>query len=88
MAQGYLQRRRSKDDQRTNSVRITAAGKKVLRSASPGADESDRTLLHAVSPSLRKPFLEALAILADEMDKLESQDDKTLSLKIKVRKRA
>ena len=29
LAQGYLQRRRTKDDARTNSVRITAAGKRI-----------------------------------------------------------
>jgi DNA-binding MarR family transcriptional regulator len=88
LAQGYLQRRRSKEDGRTNSVRITAAGKKVLRSASPGADDSDRTLLQSISPSLRRPFAEALALLADEMDKLENEENRRLGVKIRVRKRA
>jgi DNA-binding MarR family transcriptional regulator len=88
LAQGYLQRRRSKEDGRTNSVRITAAGKKILRTASPGADDSDRILLQSVSPALRKPFVEALAILSDEMDKLEGETDRKLAIKIKQRKRA
>jgi DNA-binding MarR family transcriptional regulator len=88
LAQGYLQRRRSKDDGRANSVRITAAGKRVLRAASPGADDSDRLMLQAISPSLRKPFLEALALLADEMDKLENASGKKLVLKIRPRRRA
>ena len=88
LAQGYLQRRRSKEDGRTNSVRITAAGKKILRTALPGADNSDRTLLHAIAPSLRKPFVEALSILADEMDRIEGETSKKLLLKIKPRKRA
>jgi len=88
LAQGYLQRRRSKEDGRTNSVRITAAGKKILRTASPGADDSDRMLLHAVAPSLRKPFVEALAMLADEMDKIEGESNRKLVLKIRPRKRA
>jgi len=88
LAQGYLQRRRSKDDGRTNSVRITAAGKKILRSASPGADDSDRIILQSISPSLRRPFVEALGLLADEMDKLEAEESKGIPIKIKPRKRA
>ena len=30
LAQGYLQRKRTKDDGRTNSIRITTVGKKML----------------------------------------------------------
>ena len=45
LAQGYLQRRRTKDDGRTNAIRITAIGKKMLKTALPGADEVDRQLL-------------------------------------------
>jgi DNA-binding MarR family transcriptional regulator len=88
MAQGYLQRRRAKDDGRTNSVRITPAGKKMLKSALPGADETDKTLLAKLSPNLRKPLTEALTALADEMDRLESQTSGKPKLRIKSRKRA
>src|SRR5919106_6667401 len=48
MAQGYLQRRRTRDDGRTNSVRITAAGKRMLKMSQPGADEVDKQVLAAV----------------------------------------
>ena len=41
LAQGYLQRKRTKDDGRTNAIRITAIGKKMLKMAHPGADEVD-----------------------------------------------
>ena len=45
LAQGYLQRKRTKDDGRTNAIRITAIGKKMLnccrsslrRTASPSS---------------------------------------------------
>ena len=47
LAQGYLQRRRTKDDGRTNSVRITSAGKRMLKLAQPGADEVDKQVLVA-----------------------------------------
>ena len=74
MAQGYLQRRRSKEDGRTNSLRNTALGKKLLKSAQPGADEVDRMILAKIPPAHRRSFLDALNALADEMDRLENGD--------------
>ncbi|MGH6906768.1 MAG: MarR family winged helix-turn-helix transcriptional regulator, partial [Aestuariivirga sp.] len=68
LAQGYLQRRRTKDDGRTNAIRITTIGKKMLRTAQPGADEVDRRLLALVPGADRKSFLDDLALLAVEMD--------------------
>src|SRR6185295_5798862 len=75
LAQGYLQRRRTKDDGRTNSVRITAAGKRMLKMSQPGADEVDKIVLAAIPPTNRKSFTETLAILSDEMDKIESDSE-------------
>jgi DNA-binding MarR family transcriptional regulator len=75
MAQGYLQRRRSKDDGRTNSLRNTALGKKQLKSAQPGAEEVDRLIIAKIPPAHRKSFVEALSVLADEMDRLEAGGD-------------
>jgi DNA-binding MarR family transcriptional regulator len=88
MAQGYLQRRRAKNDGRTNSVRITPAGKKMLKSAMPGADETDKFLLAKLAPNLRKPFAEALTALADEMDRIEAESGEKPKPRIKSRKRA
>lgn len=76
IAQGYLQRKRAKDDGRTNSVRITAAGKKMLKSAQPGADDVDKQLIADVPPSLRRAFTDVLALFADKMDELEKADGK------------
>jgi DNA-binding MarR family transcriptional regulator len=74
MAQGYLQRRRTRDDGRTNTVRITAAGRKVLRTAQPGADEVDKAILAVVPSSFRKPFVESLAVLASKLDEQQKAE--------------
>ena len=88
LAQGYLQRRRTKDDARTNAIRITAVGKKMLKMAQPGADEVDRHLLSLIASADRKDFIDNLAILAAEMDKVEEKEPPKPTRKIKSRKRA
>jgi DNA-binding MarR family transcriptional regulator len=67
-AQGYLQARRGRDDGRTNAVRLTAAGRRALRAAEPGAGEADKLVLSAIPARHRKAFLEALASLASQME--------------------
>jgi DNA-binding MarR family transcriptional regulator len=71
LAQGYLQRRRSKEDGRTNAVRITAAGKKMLKTAQPGFEEVDKQLLSIIPAPDRKTCIEILGMLAAEMDRVE-----------------
>jgi DNA-binding MarR family transcriptional regulator len=88
LAQGYLQRKRTKDDGRTNAIRITAVGKKMLKTAQPGADEVDRQLLSLVPSSERKSFLDNLALLAAEMDKIEEKEPPKPVRKVKSRRRA
>jgi len=88
LAQGYLQRKRTKDDGRTNSIRITTVGKKMLKMAQPGADEVDRNLMALIASSDRKAFIDNLALLAAEMDKLEEKEPAKPVRKIKSRKRA
>jgi len=87
LAQGHLQRRRTKDDGRTNAIRITTIGKKMLRVAQPGADEVDRQLLSLVPGADRKGFLDNLAILAAEMDRVEEKEPVKFTRKLKMRKR-
>jgi DNA-binding MarR family transcriptional regulator len=88
LAQGYLQRRRTKDDGRTNAIRITSIGKKMLKTAQPGADEVDRQLMSLIPTAERKSFLENVALLAAEMDKIEDKEPVKAGRKIKARKRA
>lgn len=87
LAQGYLQRRRTKDDGRTNAIRITAVGKKMLKMAQPGADEVDRQLLSLIPSGDRKSFLDNLAVLAVEMDKIEAKEPSKPGRKLKLRRR-
>lgn len=88
LAQGYLQRRRTKEDGRTNAIRITAIGKKTLKSALPGADEVDRLLFSLISSADRKGFAENLALIAAEMDRVEEKEPAKPGRKIRLRRRA
>ena len=88
LAQGYLQRKRTKDDGRTNSIRITTVGKKMLKMAQPGADEVDKQLLSLIASADRKSFIDNLAVLAAEMDRIEEKEPAKPVRKIKSRKRA
>lgn len=64
IAQGYVQRRRTRDDGRTNALRITTAGRRALKSAEPGARQTDAALIAAVPQRYRKGFVEGLTALA------------------------
>lgn len=64
VAQGYLQRKRCKEDARTNKVRLTAAGRRALASAQPGAADVDKQILASIPASKRKEFIEMLSLLA------------------------
>ena len=87
LAQGYLQRRRTKDDGRTNAIRITTIGKKALKTAQPGAEEVDRLLLGLVANGDRRALLDSLALLAAEMDKIEDGEPEAAPRKARARKR-
>ncbi len=68
VAQGYLQRKRSKQDARTNRVSLTAAGRRALSSAQPGAAGVDKQILAAIPAANRKNFIEMLRVLAVQLD--------------------
>jgi len=72
MAQGYLQRKRSKEDARTNAIRLTPVGKKMLRTCQSGAEDIDRKLMAHFSAGDRKVMMECLAGLGAEMDKVDA----------------
>ena len=60
----------------------------MLKLAQPGADEVDKQVLAAVPVGHRKPFTEALGLLAAEMDRIEDESEVKPVLKIKNRRRA
>lgn len=71
--QGYLHRRRRSDDARANTVRLSSAGRRAVRTNAPGVEGVDKDILAALPRELRKPFTEALAILAAKMDEPEEK---------------
>jgi DNA-binding MarR family transcriptional regulator len=88
MAQGYVQRRRTKEDARTNSIKLTPMGKKALKSAQSGADDVDKKLLSLFSVAERKGLVDCLTQLASEMDKLEdAEEEKPAPTKVKLKRR-
>ena len=87
MEQGHLQRKRSKDDARANTVRLTLVGKKALRLAQGGAEDIDRKLLGHFSAGDRRLVSECLAVLAAEMDKVDQVPNGDASEKPNARKK-
>jgi DNA-binding MarR family transcriptional regulator len=71
MNQGLVQRRRTKEDARTNSVRLTPQGKKLLKTAQAGADDVDKTLLSQFSAADRKTLIDCLTDMAVAMDQID-----------------
>jgi MarR family transcriptional regulator, temperature-dependent positive regulator of motility len=86
MAQGYVQRRRTKDDARTNAIRLTPIGKKMLKQAQSGAEEVDRQLLAILPNAERKSLLESLTSMASEMDKVEEKEPEKTVRKVRPRR--
>lgn len=88
MEQGHVQRRRTKEDARTNSVRLTPQGKKMLRSAQAGAEDVDKQLLAMFSAADRKTVIDCLGEMAVAMDKIDTTDDHAKPAgKIKLKRR-
>jgi DNA-binding MarR family transcriptional regulator len=87
MAQGYLQRRRSKDDARTNAIRLTPVGKKMLKASQTGAEEIDKKMLAMFQAADRRTVVDCLGSLASEMDKLDEKQPVAEPTKIKLRRK-
>jgi len=66
IAQGYVRRKRDKNDARRNVLKLTAAGKRALQTASPGIASVDRKLTNLIPKEHRKSFRAALKIIAQQ----------------------
>ena len=66
IAQGYLRRKRDKNDARRNVLKLSAAGKRALEDAEPSLSSVDRKLSSLIPKEHRKSFRLALKILADD----------------------
>lgn len=60
----HLARKRTEEDQRANSVRITATGRKALRAAMPAVLRSDAQILEALPARARAEFVKNLVLIA------------------------
>ncbi len=60
---GIVQRRRTKEDARAYSIRLSSLGARMLREAQPGAAAADQRLLGILPPSKRQDFLDALNLI-------------------------
>lgn len=65
LKRGLLARKRTETDQRANSVRITAAGRKALTKAMPSVKKSETALMAALPASKRAEFLRSLKLIAE-----------------------
>lgn len=85
LKQGYVQRRRTREDSRTYTIKLSAAGRRALQAAQPGAAEVDKLVLQAVPSELRKGFIEALGALSEahhaQMDREEEEPERATAAK-------
>ena len=72
MKKGLLSRKRTKEDARANAVSITAAGKKMLSSASPKVTKSDSAVLKVLPKTQQAAFLKALKAYAEALDTMDA----------------
>ena len=64
ITKGHLERQRSSEDARANSVRLTAAGREALEAVRPMVAMADARILALLKPSKREGFLDLLADVA------------------------
>ena len=74
LRKGLLQRKRTKEDARAYSVRLTEEGRQLLETAAPGAARSEERLLAALPNHQRDAFLLALATIVKSMGVSEPAD--------------
>jgi DNA-binding MarR family transcriptional regulator len=59
-----LARKRTEEDQRANSVKITAAGRRALKATLPAVVKSETKILDALPARMRPEFIKALTLIA------------------------
>lgn len=60
-----LVRKRTEQDQRANSVKITATGRRALKAAQPAMQKADAAMLEALPARNRNDFIKCLNALAE-----------------------
>ena len=70
---GMLARERTKADARANSVKLTAAGKRVLSSATAKVEKAEMAALDVLPKTQQAAFMKGLKTYADALDKIEAE---------------
>lgn len=64
LERGLLSRERTEEDQRANSVAISAVGRKALRAARTASERAEKALLDPLPPIERQRFVKLLSMVA------------------------
>ena len=70
---GLLSRQRTKADARANSVSITAAGRRMLTSATPKVSKAEAAAMKVLPKTQQSNFMKALEAYADALDEMEAK---------------
>ncbi len=82
-----LARKRTDEDQRANSVRLTPVGRRALRSAMPAMLRSESGILEVLPQRMRGEFIKALTLIAQAaMDAQMSSDEEKTKGKAKKKR--
>ncbi len=74
LKKGLLQRRRTKEDARAYSVKLTDEGWKVLKAADPLAKRVDDKILGVLPGQQRERFLQDLNLIVTALSKLQAAE--------------
>src|SRR6185312_1619941 len=74
LKKGLLQRRRTRDDARAYSVKLTDEGTKVLKSHDPRARRVDERILSSLPAPQRDRFLQDLNAIVQTLSRLKEKD--------------
>ena len=74
LKKGLVNRKRTKEDARAYSVRLTAKGQKALAEAAPAALDADKRILNALPKTKRNDFLNALQIIVEKINSIEKSN--------------
>ncbi|MBB4658081.1 MarR family winged helix-turn-helix transcriptional regulator [Parvularcula dongshanensis] len=70
---GYLARQRTKDDARANAVKLTAQGRKIMKSAETKVMKAEEDALAMLPKTQQSSFMKNLRAYAEALDKIEAE---------------
>ncbi|MEM7778294.1 MAG: MarR family transcriptional regulator [Pseudomonadota bacterium] len=73
MKKGLIQRRRTKEDARAYSVKLTDEGRRILESAQPTVQRVDERVLAVLPGQQRDQFLKDLALIVGALSEAEKE---------------